>query len=354
VLPAFTCVVVPNAILYCGAQPVYVDIEPHSFNMDVARLEEKITPRTKAIIAQHTFGLICDIEGLQRIAAKHNIPVLEDCAHALGASYHGRPVGSLATAAFFSTDHTKIIGTGTGGMVTTNDESLAAAIAEIQRQAPFLEASRIRIILAAFIVETILQHPRLSLIGKYLHVLLWRAGLVRGFFLDEMSETKPSTYAYPARLANAQAAIGLSQLDDLQRNLSWRRRLARMYDEEMEAFAGLLEPDYANHAFLRYPFMVENRQAWEHHLADVLDMGVWFTSVTHGRDHDLEKVGYRMGSCPAAEDAAAHCVNLPTHLRVTNPEILLRLLRSGRKPEKAELRQRRFFAGSTSRGRTSN
>ena len=104
IIPAFTCVVVPNAIIYRKATPIYVDIDPKTFNIDISLVEKRITSKTRALYAQHTFGLVCDIEGLNALGAKYGIPVIEDGAHALGASWKGNPVGSLADVAFFSTD----------------------------------------------------------------------------------------------------------------------------------------------------------------------------------------------------------------------------------------------------------
>ncbi len=350
ILPAFTCVVVPNAILYRGARPVYVDIEPRTFNIDVTQIEAKITSRTRAIIAQHTFGLVCDVNGIKKIAAEHNVAVLEDCAHALGATFQGQPAGSLGTAAFFSTDHTKIMSTGTGGMLTTNDKGLAETIASIYGRLPFLPAPQIRMTLAAFVAEVILFHPNVYILGKNLYSLLWRLGLRRGFFLDELNVTKPTAYPYPARLSNPQAEIGLSQLALLPKNLAWRRRLAKLYEAEVGAYAGLLEADYANHAFLRYTFMVEDRNAWQRYFDDMLDMRVWFTSVAHGRERELHEIGYRTGNCPMAEAAAAHCVNLPTHLRVSAPERLIHLLHQACNSGSAELKRHAAWGGSVSSG----
>ena len=326
IIPAFTCVVVPNAILYRGARPVYVDIDPHSYNIDAAKIEAQIGPKTRAIIAQHTFGLVCDIEDIQAIARRHNLIVLEDCAHALGARLGKHAAGSFGTAAFFSTDHTKVISTGTGGMVTTHDSGLAKALESIYLQTPFLPDRKVRMGLAAFVSEIPLFHSRVCVLGKSLNLLLWRLGLHQGYFLDELQMAKPTAYPYPARLSNVQARIGLSQLASLSKNLAWRRNLARQYEIEVGAHEGLLEVDYANHAFLRYSFLVEDRKAWQGVLDNVMDPDVWFTSIAAGRDRNLEEIGYQPGSCPVAEYVAAHCVNLPTHLGVRPPERLIHQL----------------------------
>jgi dTDP-4-amino-4,6-dideoxygalactose transaminase len=250
--------------------------------------------------------------------------VIEDCAHALGASNAGRPAGSLGTAAYFSTDHTKIISTGAGGMVTTDDADLAARVSAIQRASPFLPSWRIRRLLAALASEIVLLSPELCLAGRYLQALFARMGLREGFFADELLTTLPATPAYPARLSNAQAVIGLRQLDTLDSNLAWRRHVVALFDDALETVGR----GGSRQALLRYTFLVENREAWIRHLEQAVDPNVWFTSVVHGRDLNLNEVAYEWGSCPTAEQSALHCVNLPTHRRIRRPERLVDLVRS--------------------------
>ena len=235
ILPAFTCVVVPNAMIYHGIKPVYVDIEPDTYNIDVSKIKEKITPQTKAIYAQHTFGIPCNMDCIARIAKDHGLIVIEDCAHALGASLNGRKVGSLGHVAYFSTDHSKVISTSTGGMITTKDPELARRIQEVQKSTPFLSAKSIKAILWTFVIEYVLFHPRLLSLGSLLHAhLAARRRLF--YFYDELLTAKPSQYPYPARLSNAQAKIGLSQIEKLSQNIAWRRRLAQLYDNEIGAY----------------------------------------------------------------------------------------------------------------------
>ncbi|MGH6959027.1 MAG: DegT/DnrJ/EryC1/StrS family aminotransferase, partial [Dongiaceae bacterium] len=123
IVPSFTWIATANVVLYCGATPVFVDIEPHSFNLDPRQLGAKLTRRTKAIIAVHLFGLCADIDAIA--AAAPGIPIIEDAACAAGAAYKGRHAGTLGLAAAFSFHPRKSITTGEGGMVTTLDERLA-------------------------------------------------------------------------------------------------------------------------------------------------------------------------------------------------------------------------------------
>jgi len=330
ILPAFTCVVVPNAMIYRGVKPVYVDIEPGTCNIDVVKIEEKITPQTRAIYAQHTFGIVCDMDGISKIAEKHGLFVIEDCAHALGASLNGRMAGSLGHVAYFSTDHSKVISTSTGGIITCSDPELARKIAEVQRSTPFLSPKFIRSILWTFIIEYILFHPRLLSLGSVIHTELGTRGRLF-YFYDELMTAKPSSYPYPARLSNAQAKIGISQIKGLGGNIARRRALALLYDKEIGAYKKALNGDFSSSTFLLYTFLVRDRDAWTEHLSPVLNMGIWFTSVCGGRECNLHEVGFEEGSCPVAEQVVKHCINLPTHLRLRDPHPLLELLRDARK-----------------------
>ena len=116
IIPGYTCVVVPAAIIYSGAKPVYVDISEKDYNIDVAKIEAKITDRTKAIIAQYTYGNPCNIGIIRQICHRHNLVLIEDCAHTLGTFDKDTMLGTMGDVAFFSTDHTKFISTSVGGV----------------------------------------------------------------------------------------------------------------------------------------------------------------------------------------------------------------------------------------------
>lgn len=126
IIPAFTWVSTANVVLYCGAKPVFVDIDLKSFNINPNKIKDKITSKTKAIISVHLFGLCSDIEKIREIAP--NIPIVEDAACAAGSALNGQPAGSLGDIGCFSFHPRKSITTGEGGMVTTNDDLLADKI----------------------------------------------------------------------------------------------------------------------------------------------------------------------------------------------------------------------------------
>ena len=128
ILPGYTCVMDVNPIKYVGAKPIYVDIEPNTFNMDPDLIQAKVTPNTRLIIAQHTYGYLCDMDRILRIAYEHNIPVVEDCCLALGSTYKGKLAGTFGRAAYFSFQWNKPFTTGLGGMAITSDDDLARKI----------------------------------------------------------------------------------------------------------------------------------------------------------------------------------------------------------------------------------
>lgn len=314
IIPAFTCVVVPNAIMYRGARPVYVDIEPKSFNIDVEKIEAAITPRTKALYAQHTFGVPCDLTALREIGKRHHLPIIEDAAHALGAVYQGKPVGSCTEIAFFSTDHSKVINTHLGGMVTTSDDALADRVRKIQAAAPSLGKKNNRRIMGSFLFEYFLFMPYAMWIGAKIHIVLIRLGLIF-FFPDELETQKPTEYPYPCRLSALQAKLGLSQLKGLERNLRHRQKIAQ-YLEQKLGWYGLKSDDVKMSSWLRYSFLVQSRTRFERMLRKRFDLGIWFTSVVSGREDHFEAVHYQPLSCPVAEYVAQHIVNFPTHMRI--------------------------------------
>src|SRR3989440_7847418 len=127
-----THIVVANAIRYTGARPVYVDCRLEDYNIDLAEAERRITPRSRVLLLQHTFGVPVEMDTALAFARRHNLVVIEDCVHALGARYDGRQVGTFGHAAFFSTEETKTISTVMGGMAVTNDADLAARLRTFQ------------------------------------------------------------------------------------------------------------------------------------------------------------------------------------------------------------------------------
>jgi perosamine synthetase len=134
IVPSFTFIAVANAARYVGATPVFVDIEPRTLNLDPAKIEEAITPRTRAIVVVHTFGCPAALAEILEIAGRRRLFVIEDACEALGAEYEGRKVGSLGDAGVFGFYPNKQITTGEGGVIVTNDPRLAALTRKLRNQ----------------------------------------------------------------------------------------------------------------------------------------------------------------------------------------------------------------------------
>lgn len=196
-VPALTFVASANPVRYCGAQPVFVDSDPINWTLDPRRLESAITARTRGIVAVHLYGHPADMDAVHTVAARHGLWVLEDAAEAHGASYRGRPVGSLGTASAFSFYGNKILSTGEGGMVATDDAELAA-----------------------------------------------RVRLLRGQGQDPERRYWFGVLGYNYRISNIAAAIGLAQLERADWHTARRREIAAWYRDELADLEGLtLSPE---------------------------------------------------------------------------------------------------------------
>jgi len=322
IIPGFTCAVVPNAILYAGLKPVYVDIDPITFNIDTSKIEERITPKTKVLYAQHTFGLMCEVEKIVELGKKYKIPVIEDCCLALGAERNGKKAGTFGDVAYFSTDHSKVISTSSGGMVVTNNEEVSERIKSIYLKTPFCEKKTVLKMLFTLISEEIFRHPYIYFWGKYVMELLGRFKLLY-FFTDYERIEKPTKYPFPARLSNLQAKIGLHQLIMLEKIITHHRYVAEEYDRFFNLYNGYLKPNVKEHIFLRYVFLVKNPNLWKKKLKKYIEIESWFDNVINGRYKNFHEVNYQLGNCHIAEKICKHTINLPTHLKVRNPQWII-------------------------------
>lgn len=324
ILPNFTCVAVANAIHYAGATPVYCDIDPHTYTLTAAAVERKITPRTRVILAQNTFGLSSDLDPLLALARHYRLQVIEDCAHGLGGQYKGQPNGTVADAAFFSLQWSKPISTGLGGIAVTSVPEIAEklAVAEKAYLAPRLfESLSLRLLVAGY---DRFFSPRFFWRAQHAYRRLSQWGVVPGSSTwgEVNGVVKPRNFEkrYPAILARR----GNHALQHLVQTIAHRQRVADAYDEILRQIDRVtpVQPAYAIHAFLRYPLEVRNRSGF---LAEAqkryIEVGDWFRSPLHPVEGDLRPWGYQWGCGPVGENVSRHIVNLPTHRHVSPNEI---------------------------------
>ena len=216
IIPTFTMIATANAVTYCGAKPVLVDMEPGYWQMDLNQVEARITPRTKAIVPVHIYGHPTDMDPLMALAEKHGIMVIEDAAEAHGAEYKGRRTGGLGHAAGFSFYGNKIITTGEGGMVTTNDRELAQLAWNLRDHA--------------------FSHER-----HFWHKFV----------------------GFNYRMTNLQAAVGLAQVEQLDGFVAARRRNAAEYNCRLHGIPGIRTPaeaPWAKNVYWMYGIMVDEAE----------------------------------------------------------------------------------------------
>lgn len=267
----FTFIASANSILYCGAKPIFVDINPRTFNIDPESLEDALekNDKVKAILVVHLFGLPCDMESIIQIAREHDVMIVEDCAQAHGAAINGRKVGSFGNASAFSFYPTKNMTTGEGGMVLTDDEET-------------MERCR-----------KLINHGRT---GRYFH----------------------DTLGYNYRMTNIAAAIGLAQLSKLDRLNNRRIANARYLSEHLSSLDWLevpFVPEGFLHVFHQYTIKTEplkRDMLIERLKAQDIDSAIIYPTVVH-KQPLYKSLGHADGECPAAERMCSQVLSLPIH-----------------------------------------
>lgn len=321
VMPGFTCVVVPNAVRLTGATPVYADIELSRYNIDPGSVERVLTSRSKAIIAQHTFGAPAALDELLKVAQARELRLIEDCAHTVAGSYHGRRLGTVGDAGFYSFQWSKPYTTGLGGMVVTGDHELAMSLSDIQESfvAP-PRAARLRLSIQYRLYSRFFTSRRYWLAQDVLHAVS-KLGLFVGSSTEsELEGEKPIDHRW--RMSAAQQKWGLGLVGSVESRSTHAHALAERYEESLSREGWITPERLPDAPFLRYSLLVANRE--ELVLAsrsERIELGTWFESPLHPIAPAVHHVhGYTFGQCPNAEMIARQIVNLPLHLGITFDE----------------------------------
>ena len=325
ILPAFTCVVVPNAIIYCEAKPVYVDINPQTLNCDAEEIRKKITEKTKFIIAQNTFGLSSDLDAIMVIAKEKNIIVIEDCTHGLGGFYKGRKNGTIADASFFSTQWNKPFSTGIGGMAFVHDKVVADKMWKFQEEAiapGFMQRTQLSLLLK---VRSIMTAPAVYWPMIKLYRFLSKNNLVVGSSQGNELDNSILPDDFLKQMANVQLKKGISELMKLNQYVSHRVKVAAQYDEALRKL-GIKINSNSDNAYLKYPLLVKDRKLFFELAAKKnIELGDWFISPIHPITEQFHLWQYDYGKFPIAEYVSTQIVNLPTHIDM-GPKAVERVL----------------------------
>ena len=289
IVPAFTWVATANAVLYCGATPVFADVRRDTYNIDAEDVARRLTTRTRAIIPVHLFGLPADMDAL-RAVLPGEVKILEDAACAAGAAYRGVPAGGLGDCAAFSFHPRKSITTGEGGMLTTNDWKLAEL------------ANMLRNHGASLSEEQRHQGPRPYLLPEF------------------------NLLGFNYRMTDLQGAVGLVQLSKLDRFLEERGRWAAWYTRELADIPWLHTPrvpEGCQHAWQAYVTYVDPEKS-PFSRNEVMDLLQRAGIATRPGTHAVHMLGYykeRYGLLPehypAARDCDANTMAIPLHNRMS-------------------------------------
>jgi dTDP-4-amino-4,6-dideoxygalactose transaminase len=325
ILPGYTCVMNVNPIKYVGARPVYVDIEPDTFNINVNLLKEKISNKIKVIIAQHTYGYPCEMDAIMKIAQSNDIPVIEDCCLALGSKYKGKMVGTFGRAGYFSFQWNKPYTTGLGGMVITRDRQLAERIESLAANEMCSPSNwEVFMLRMQLTIYRLFIYPRTTALAQSVFRYLTKKGAVVGS--SSTSEYEPiKAYDFFKGISKMQAHSGIRQLDRIEGSIAYRRKMAQLYDELLAAKGWKSSKDnrdWVEPVLVRYPVRItEKNKALAQAAKAGIELGSWFECPLHPIETPLTSYNYELGICPEAEKAARETVNLPLHPRTNEKTV---------------------------------
>lgn len=285
IVPAFTWVATANAVLYCGGTPVFVDINRGTFNLDPKQIADRITPKTRAVLVVHLFGLCVDMDAIRAIVPCH-IPIVEDAACAAGAAYKGKSAGALGEVGVFSFHPRKAITTGEGGMITTNNDALADACNQMRNHGASLSEEQRH------------QGPRPYLLPDF------------------------NVLGYNYRMTDIQGAIGLVQMGKLNRFIEERQRWSQFYTERLRHLDWLRTPESPQemlHVWQSYVCFVDPTCAPlpRNEIMDALQKkGISTrpgTHAVHKLNYYLGRFGLRPEDFPEACLCERQTLSLPLH-----------------------------------------
>jgi dTDP-4-amino-4,6-dideoxygalactose transaminase len=319
VLQAATCSVMANAVLRKGATPVYADIDSQTFGSCVHAIEKVLSGRTRLIVAQHSFGIPCDILPIGELARRKKIFLLEDCALTLGSKIHGINCGDFGEASLFSTDHTKPINTIIGGMIYTKSKKLHAQLKAQQSQAGELPVWKQESIWKQLLFERKYYRPDKCGKAKLISPLRSKLGLSGKPYLEEDYEAASSrAYPYPAKMPSFLARLGMQELNNWSLNVRTRKKFLEKLLEYFSAGGNrdLVPKVYSDSSIdivpLRFAWHQKEGERLRGMLRGLIDVDmIWFRRPLIGTRKPLDALLYRAGSCPISERVCPDTINIP-------------------------------------------
>lgn len=315
IVQAFTCVAVPNAVIWSGAKPVFVDITKENLGIDLKDLEKKISKNTKAIIVQHTFGIPAKIEEILIIAKKYNLCVIEDCAHCMRVKYKEKFLGSYSDFSVYSFGRDKAVSSVFGGALSVNNKKYIDKVNQIYANIPY--PSKLWVFKQHFhsiLMGVVLPLYNFLKIGKLILYFFQQANLLTfPVYREEKFAEKPKDF--PKKLAASLAILAFSQLKKIDRFNLTRKNFVSKYNKLFSK--NRIKTN--SYPLLRYPLLIGERDLiLEKGKRERITLGNWYSNVVDPKGVDFEKINYSY--CPTAEYVAQYIINLPTYPNLTEKD----------------------------------
>jgi dTDP-4-amino-4,6-dideoxygalactose transaminase len=322
VVPAFTFWVVPEICRVAGLKVVFADIDPTTFTLSPQALERAITSNTRAVLPTHLYGMACEMDGILDLAQRHNLKVIEDCAHSLGATYRGRMVGTLGDASFFSFQAFKPLNTYGGGLAWMRDAEIARRVGEYADAEAWPTEKRVEGILRSGKWQYTFIRPKVFTFSLF---PIWYAAS----FVDAKPEERlwesvrpldPLPAHYRGRFSNVQAAIGLAGLARLPEYIERTRRHARILDGLLGDVPGITVPRIPSertHVYYQYCAYVPDTEGL---VKRCIRRGVDVAPMHVDVCTKMDLFGWQGPPAPGAEHAST-AVQVPVYESLTDQEI---------------------------------
>lgn len=285
IMPSFTFVATAQAVAMCGGTPVFCEVYPDTFLMDIEDVKRKITSRTKAIIPVHYAGRPCDMDALMKIREELGIRIIEDAAHAFGTYYHGKKIGSFGDITCFSFDSIKVMTCGEGGAVVTNDESFD----DLSRKKRLLGIDR-----------------------KTMHVKDWKK---RSWIYDV------PTLGYRYHMSNINAAIGLAQIKKVDAFIARRRELCHQYDSELAGVDGIERMSDCYDTITPFMYVIRVKNGKRNQLKDYLMEHDIESGISYIPCHHFSLFRKESAQLPITDAIFEEILCLPMHYELTDKDV---------------------------------
>jgi perosamine synthetase len=325
IVPSLTFWVVPELARVAGLTVVFADVDPRTFTMDPASVERLITGKTRAIVPTHLYGLPCDMDRLLDVAERHDLVVIEDCAHALGATYKGRPVGTFGTGALFSFQTLKPLNCYGGGMALVQEPLLAAKVRAMVDALPWPSEKRVSDRLLTGKLQRIFVKPWVFSISLF--PVLWVSSLIEAspdvFLWEKIRSLNPLPEQYTERFPNVQGAIGLEALKRLDGWTAQVQANARYMDDMLGQVPGAQLPHVPaerTHVYYQYCVYGPDAHARDDLVAGCVRRGIDIETLHVDVPPDLELFADARAEATGAR-RAAQAIQIPIYAGLTGEQI---------------------------------